>query len=262
MRPDDSLLDFSAAAPRAPATQVPPAPADWRAPPAQPAVPPVRAVELGRSVGGAPLTLEVFGAGPRPVLILGGVHGDETLGAEMARCLSSLLREDRAAAGGRSVAILAAANPDGMAAHRRTNANGVDLNRNFPAHNWRPSAEGRRDYGGPRPASEPETRAIMRAVEGLRPAMIIAIHCAGRGAPCNNYDGPAREVAVMMAAGNDYPVRASIGYPTPGSLGNWAGVDRSIPIITLELPGGASGAACWQRNRGALLAAIRGGLAM
>jgi protein MpaA len=60
-----------------------------------------------------------------------------------------------------------------------------------------------------------------------------------------------------MAAGNGYEVRANIGYPTPGSLGNWAGVDQNIPIITLELPGGSSSPACWQRNREALLAAIR-----
>ena len=32
-----------------------------------------------------------------------------------------------------------------------------------------------------------------------------------------------------------YPVEASIGYPTPGSFGTWAGIERNIPTITLEL---------------------------
>jgi protein MpaA len=74
--------------------------------------------------------------------------------------------------------------------------------------------------------------------------------------PCNNYDGPAEPLARRMAAANGYPIRASIGYPTPGSLGSWAGIDRHIPIITLELPAAAAAARCWEANREALLAAV------
>ena len=33
----------------------------------------------------------------------------------------------------------------------------------------------------------------------------------------------------------NYPTESSIGYPTPGSFGTWAGVERDIPTITLEL---------------------------
>ena len=33
----------------------------------------------------------------------------------------------------------------------------------------------------------------------------------------------------------NYPVESSIGYPTPGSFGTWAGVERNIPTITLEV---------------------------
>ena len=32
-----------------------------------------------------------------------------------------------------------------------------------------------------------------------------------------------------------YPVEASIGYPTPGSFGTYAGVERNIKTVTLEL---------------------------
>ena len=33
----------------------------------------------------------------------------------------------------------------------------------------------------------------------------------------------------------NYPVEENIGYPTPGSFGTWAGIEKEIPTITLEL---------------------------
>ena len=50
-------------------------------------------------------------------------------------------------------------NPDGLARGTRKNAHGVDLNRNFP-YRWK-DLDGSYE-SGPRPASEPETRAMMR----------------------------------------------------------------------------------------------------
>jgi murein peptide amidase A len=75
--------------------------------------------------------------------------------------------------------------------------------------------------------------------------------------PCNNFDGPAVALAGSMSEHNGYPVRASIGYPTPGSLGSYAGADRQIPTITLELPANHPTARSWNNNREALLAAIQ-----
>ena len=132
-----------------------------------------------------------------------------------------------------------------------------DLNRNFPADNWRLGRSRGRHYGSTHAGSEPETQAIMRAVESLRPQRVISIHNMGGGGNCNNYDGTAESLARLMHSRNGYPVKASIGYPTPGSFGSWAGVDAGIPVITLELPRRESGQAAWEANREALLAAIR-----
>jgi protein MpaA len=207
-------------------------------------------------VEGRPLFVDVFGAGPPTTLVIGGIHGDEPSGIEIARRLAEFLEQNPQAARGRAVAVLVAANPDGAARHTRANANGADLNRNFPAHNWRAGTNARAGYGGPAPASEPETQALIRAIEILRPDRIFSLHSTAGGRPCNNYDGPAAGLARLMAERNGYPVLASIGHPTPGSLGNWAGVDRGLPVITLELPEGRPLAECWQQNRQALLEAI------
>ena len=216
-----------------------------------------RSVDLGHSVRQSPLRMQVFGDGEETVLVIGGIHGSEPTGAYVAKRLGDYLYRHPEAYADRTVAVIAAANPDGVLRRRRRNANGVDLNRNFPAENWSASRESSRYHGGPEPASEPETRALIAAIESLRPALIISIHSIARGRHCNNFDGPAQRVAELMTVANGYPTRATIGYPTPGSLGSWAGQDRHIPTITLELPRDLSGSSCWDENRTALLAAIQ-----
>lgn len=213
-----------------------------------------RTVQLGHSVNGQPLRLHILGDGPDRVFIFGGIHGDEPTSAALARGLLDYMQDHPEFLDGRTVGILVDANPDGLRANTRVNANGVDLNRNFPAGNWRRS----RGRHGSKPASEPETRAILRAVELVRPHRIVSIHSTCRGRHCNNYDGPARPLAELMASHNGHPVRASMGYPTPGSFGSWAGVDRGIPTITLELPRDRTGSQCWRENATALLAFITG----
>jgi len=168
----------------------------------------------------------------------------------VAECLVACLRNWPGGWDGPPVAVLPRANPDGLVRGTRTNARGVDLNRNFAARNWRPGV------GGPRPESEPETRAVLRAIATTAPARIVSIHSITPGRACNNYDGPARRIARAMHLANGYPVVDRLG-PCPGSLGNWAGVDRGVPIITLELPRGVGGREAWEANREALLLVVR-----
>jgi protein MpaA len=71
-----------------------------------------------------------------------------------------------------------------------------------------------------------------------------------------NYDGPAAAWAGAVAAACGWPARGDIGYPTPGSLGSWLGVDRGLPVLTLELPPGPH-AAFGQQAAAALDEAVR-----
>ena len=211
-----------------------------------------RVVEIGRSVDGHPIPMHVFGSSAHPILILGGLHGNEKNSAECTTLLLEYLRGHPGEMHGVSIAIIPAANPDGLSRGIRFNTHRVDLNRNFPATNWI------KMYSGGRAAtSEPETQALVATIQNLQPRRILSIHSI-MGPPCNNYDGPAMALAYAMAAKNGYPVKDSVGYATPGSLGSWAGVDLHIPIITLELPFALPGPDGWARNRQAILAFIRG----
>ena len=114
----------------------------------------------------------------------------------------------------------------------RPNARGVDLNRNFAARSF--GAPHRAcDDPGPHALSEPESAALAALVDAERPACLVAVHQPFR---CVNFDGPARDLAERMAAACGWPVVDDIGYPTPGSFGSCYGIDRGLPVITLELP--------------------------
>ena len=228
------------------------------APPKQPPVQSAayRTVKVGESVGGRAIRMHIFGRRGPTTFIFAGIHGDEPSSEFVALHMVEHLLGDSECYGAARVAVLPSANPDGLLAGTRVNANAVDCNRNFPAANWKPKSKAARYSPGKAPASEPETRALLEAIGILKPDAIVSIHSTSTFDPCNNYDGPAAELAKLMAGHNGYPPKASVGYPTPGSFGTWAGVERKIPTITLELPHKTRAQKLWPGNRDALLALI------
>lgn len=139
--------------------------------------------------------------------------------------------------GANNLIFIPCLNPDGMQNNTRTNANGVDLNRNFPTKNWGEDTSKAGDnpadyYGGTSPASEIETQFVIDVIEKYQPKLILTLHAPYK---IVNYDGPAKEIAQKISNIIGYPVEESIGYPTPGSFGTYCGVERNIPTITLEL---------------------------
>ena len=207
----------------------------------------------GRSVHGVPLWAnDVLPAGGAPrfkVLLLGGIHGDELASVTLAFDWIARSRGVQASAmphpakgakptiadvGWRFVPLL---NPDGLlhAPSTRVNAHGVDLNRNFPTADWARDAQPywvkhtRKDprrFPGAQALSEPESRWLLQQIDQFHPDLIVSVH-----APYGllDFDGPPPAPRRLGSLQLD-PVGVY-----PGSLGNYGGLVKNVPVMTLEL---------------------------
>jgi len=191
-------------------------------------------------------------------VVLGGVHPDELTPVHLAFQFAEALQKNPELYANSHVIVAPLVNPDSFFTNppKRTNANGVDLNRNFPTATWNKYAyqvwlkskqKDKRKFPGYFANSEQGTRFQADLLEKFHPDKVISIH-----APLAfldlDYEIPqllsigkltdqqkkARNLAELLSrsAGN-YKIK-DIGI-YPGSLGNYAGNERIIPTITLEM---------------------------
>lgn len=173
------------------------------------------------------------------VLVLGGIHGDEMSSSALVFHWIGLAQAEPSL---QDMAIhwrfIPTLNPDGMFAKpaRRVNAHGVDLNRNFPTPNWTRESRRywevrtRRDprrWPGSQPLSEPESRFLQQQMDSFKPNLIVSVH-----APFGvlDFDGPSDPPKKL---GRLYLDQVGI---YPGSLGNYGGIHKGVPVVTVELP--------------------------
>jgi murein peptide amidase A len=208
-----------------------------------------------RSVKGVPLLKrDVITLGDDPasaakikVMVVGGIHGDELSSSALALNWIKLATQSpgnaisntpASFAGGIHWRFIPMLNPDGLMAQpaKRVNAHGVDLNRNFPTPNWARDAKiyweqktkkDPRRWPGPEPLSEPESKFLHDEMASFKPNLIVSIH-----APYGvlDFDGPTVPPSKL---GRLYLDQVGI---FPGSLGNYGGVHKGMPVVTIELP--------------------------
>ncbi|SFR54455.1 M14 family zinc carboxypeptidase [Thiomicrospira sp. ALE5] len=171
------------------------------------------------------------------ILVIGGVHGDEFSAISIGYLwMRAMLANPETIK--HHWLFLPLANPDGLYKQpsTRTNANGVDLNRNFPTPDWDELAlqfwesharRNARRHPGASAASEPETQWQVDIIKTFQPDAIISVH-----APYGllDYDGP--DFARPDKLGN--LTLQQLG-TFPGSLGRYAGEHLNIPVLTIEL---------------------------
>jgi protein MpaA len=195
-----------------------------------------------------PLMFVTFGNSSKNcVLFLGGVHGDELPTVYLMFKLAHYVKENPSLFQDKCIVIAPLLNTDGFLSNQqtRTNANGIDINRNFPTKDWKTKAirqwkaKGKiaRYYPGAKPASEQETLFQTALIKRFGPQKILSAH-----SPLNffDYDGPSSDLdsfekwMEQICKEINHHLK-KFGY-YPGSLGNYAGHERNIFTLTLELP--------------------------
>lgn len=173
--------------------------------------------------------------GQSPILFIGGVHGDEPEGVELAKkTLSWLQSESYEKHIGEKPAwvLIPCLNLDGYLRNQRVNGQGIDLNRNFPSQNWKASPVRDRYYPGAKSGESPEVTQLVELIRNISPKVII--HCHSWN-PCIVCSGPEdHPYAKALAEASGYKLVNDIGYPTPGSLGDYGWFDLRIPVICIE----------------------------
>jgi len=198
-----------------------------------------------------------FGNQGKHVLILGGVHGDEIEGVWAAFGLLEKLKSDNALAlelRPLLLTLVPAFNLDGVLVRERRNARGVDLNRNLPSNDWTSSVATERYHPGAAAGSEPENQALVEFLKAHNPSLIISLHS---WKPMLNINGECLLEAEEIAKHTGYAIEKSIGYPTPGCLGTYAGLERAMPTITYEIERGLDRESIFKTHVPALIASLQ-----
>ncbi len=187
---------------------------------------------IGLSIRGKPIQATTIGAGPKRLYIVGGIHGDEPEGPEVAAALPAAFGE-MPGLGEWTIRVVRDMNPDGSNAGKKTNTRGVDLNRNWPSKDFKPSPP----YSK-RPASELETIALKKDLERFKPDVVIVFHASHLG-PFFHGAGKDPKLAVKLAGGArqidaNWTTRQQLRYDTPGSLSTYLAEQQGLTAITVE----------------------------
>lgn len=187
---------------------------------------------LSRTHLGLPITAFDFGSQGPKILILGGVHGDEIEGVAAAKALMARFIEKFDFK--MQITVIPEANPDGCLMNQRTNSRGVDLNRNLPTKDWSAEIKSERYHPGPKALSEVENQALVEELKNNY-KLVLSLHS---WKPIINVNGDCLQEAQVLSKLTGYGIDQDIGYPTPGCLGTYAGLERNIPTITYEIERG------------------------
>jgi len=188
---------------------------------------------FGKSQSNLPIIGHNFGHHGPKVLLLGGVHGDEIEGVILAQGLLEKFLLDFPFR--LQLTLVPMFNLDGVLHRQRKNARGVDLNRNLPTNDWTKDVAEEKYAPGPEANSESENQALVKWIRNENPQLIFSFHS---WKPLLNTNGKCHGEAEVISRMTGYTIQDSIGYPTPGCLGTYTGLERDIPTLTYEVERG------------------------
>lgn len=206
-----------------------------------------------QSEQGRKIETVIYGDGPRKIVVMGSLHGNQAQSISVVIALAGELKRDASLAAGCSVMLIKTANPDGLASNTDVNSNGVDLNRNFPTQNW---ISGKST--GDRPGSEEETRAVMRLLDDFRPDLVVHVKDSTTSNSMMNCEGDAAQrIARQVERYGGYRLFHGLGAKTTGCLERYCVEQLNTPCLTLLIRPELDHRAAWVRNRTAILSIFR-----
>ncbi|MEX2080531.1 MAG: M14 family zinc carboxypeptidase, partial [Dehalococcoidia bacterium] len=162
---------------------------------------------VGYTVRDRAIVATSIGAGPAEVILIGGLHaGSESNTVALAdQLLAYFSARPHELPAEVTLTIVPAVNLDGLVAGTRANANGVDLNRNWPTDDWAPFALHGEEIvsGGAGPGSEPEVASLHNFLLQRDPALVVSFHSVALVVQSNGV-GLAAGYAMAYAADDGY----------------------------------------------------------
>ena len=219
---------------------------------------------IGSSTQGRSIVANYFGSGPTTYLFTGAIHGNELSSKyTMDRFISDIESDPSRIPSGVRLVVVPVVNPDGVAQASRTNARGINLNRNFPTSNWvsdiAVSGGTQQGVGGTSAGSEPETQALMGLTNQLNPRLVVTHHSQGLLVNSN-------DVGVAVSASQEYArltgyrlvpsgdTTSTFGFEMSGTYEDWL-YEKGVPAILIELDTNTGNH--YTKNRSALWAMLR-----
>lgn len=233
---------------------------------------------IGQSVNGRDITLVKLGKGERKAVIVAGIHSRENITVTFTmRCLEEYAEAYSSRRGyygnynirnmldDYTLYIVPLMNPDGLdistngdmplytteaidAAKYKNNANGVNLNRNFPfmwgysdeksaVNTTTPDTD---SYAGTAEASEPETQAIVELCRSNEFEWLLDMHCRGHMIfyqdKFNEVTEADNRLAARLAKHCEFSLNdRSTAYEVSGGMENWFRQEFGRPGICIEL---------------------------
>ena len=217
----------------------------------------VRVEDIGHTVQGRRIQAVRVGRGKPTIALIGEIHGGES-GAELILpAIEHVLAHHSQLLSHVSIDAIPVVNIDererqvaGVPWYLRTNANGVDINRNFPAlwdtveygYGLDSSDPDSGTYRGAAPASEPETRAVIDFLVDRPLRAVYSFHCLASicgmallAPACGSNDAPYVERCVCLA----------LAYANGMAMG--PSLDRE-QILSFATTSGSLGAWCWSHG--------------
>ncbi len=200
-----------------------------------------------------PIETMQLGDGKMRVMVLGSLHGNESVAMYLAEQLAQYVSNKPVVWKATSSLVVRSPNPDGAAKKLFTNSRGVDLNRNFPTENFIAS---RTQRTGQRAGSEVETQIICRIMTDFKPNRVVHIKTSSDKYGYVIYNNKGKSTALMMGDPDTLRPKELESLQLSGSMESYVTSNRKLEMITLVIPNYMSKETAWRLYREPLLTAI------